>query len=109
MSIKIASDTLLSFLGWVSNCSVLWLLEQLEQWAVSLTTQEKDKPDIGGFSVEGLLFGLELRVLCAEIYELCGQTRFWSVTNQSQHDSGVWDSNGPTLASTAEILQGVYG
>lgn len=70
-------------------------------------TQEKDKPDIGGFSMEGLLFSLELSILCSEIYELCGQTRFWSVTNQSQHSLGVWDSNRPTLASTAEILQAV--
>nr|KAF6291214.1 N-acetylneuraminate pyruvate lyase [Myotis myotis] len=51
---------------------------------------------------------LNYQVLYSEIYQLCDQTRFWSVTDQSHHDSGVWDSNGPTPAPTSESLQGVY-
>ncbi|XP_035135659.1 N-acetylneuraminate lyase isoform X2 [Callithrix jacchus] len=51
---------------------------------------------------------MDIGVLYPEIYQFCGQTRFWSVTDQSHHDSGLWDSNGPTPASTAESLQGVY-
>lgn len=35
-------------------------------------------------------------------------SRFWSVTDQSHNDSCLWDSNGPTPASTTESLQGVY-
>lgn len=35
-------------------------------------------------------------------------SRFWSVADESHHDSGFWDSNGPTPASAAESFQRVY-